>query len=363
MVVLDRATAPGKPIEPKALLDFAADIHLRGEFDDVQMRSALQLAVSDIFLQRGDFPRALELLDALDSGLSDDRLIAQAAVRRAQAAIRTGKFDQAEAALDRAEQNTSETQRSGGSLPATVLMTRGQLLRARGDGAGAGNLVRTSVERALDATDASPLARAARDASHAKVQATLGQSETALAMIDRATQRMCEVTGAASFDCLRMRLSRIDTELLCARLDLASRNLAELAPALDAMPPLKTALETQSLSLTALENPEDTARLDALIARLTTSGKAGALQRISAERNLLLWAEQLLAQGHEAPAKRLADAALTLSDPAATTGMDASLIAWWRARREGHPPPDDTLSALARSVGVDHPMVLRRQPE
>ncbi len=187
VVVLDRATR-GESISAQALLDLAADPNLLGQFGDAPMQAALQLALSDLFLQRGDYPRVLELLDAMQPNLltASARTRVLADLNRADAAIRVGKMDELDAALIRIERDMTPEQREGGMVPAHALMLRGQWLRARGDMQGATDAARQAAALAANARDGSPLARGIQVGSASTALLLAGDLPAAIELAEQA---------------------------------------------------------------------------------------------------------------------------------------------------------------------------------
>ena len=445
LAVLNRATASGEAIAPDRLLQLAGDPNLLGRFGDARMQTALQLALSDLLVQRGDFPGTLAVLDQLEPTLapSDGRAIAWAGFNRATAAIRVGQIDAAEAAIARAEAAMTAEQREGGMLPASLEMLRSQTQRARGDLSAAGSSALRAAEMGAHARDGSPLsrgiligsgatamllvgdldatirlaeqaetlwreagvsntafantaaaqrgnalflrgdllaaraafdaldrtgvaepppARAARDGTRAKALALLAQSDLAVAQIDAAVQRMCDSVGHDSLDCLRMRLSRVDTLQLAGHLGTASAVLRELGSAWRAQPSLRATGENFAATL-ALRQTQDEAALETVLERLPASAEAGALPRRNAVRGLLVLAEAMQAGGHTAYAQRLAQAALaTAGDAIDGTGMDRSLLTLWQARLAQQAVPSEAFADLERALGADHPWVQAHRP-
>ena len=441
VAVLNRAADSDAPITPAALLDLAADPGLLGAFGDADMHSALQLALVELFAQRDDYQRALDLLVQLDGVLANapSRTRAKAAATRALALLRLGRMDEAAIWIDRAAGDMTPEQRAGGMLPADLDMLRAQLFRARGDLAGAAATARTAADQAAAATDGtalarghligsagtslllvgdldgaiamadraealwkadgvsaniasrsnaanratalflrgdllaalaafdaiearssateSPPARAARDLTRAKLLALLDRPATALPLADAAVRAMCDSTGAASVECLRARLATIDTRYYAGQPQQARAELARIGDALAAQPPLAAAVAAFERVLRLQLAPDDAA-LAAVVEQLSTNAKAGALPRRNAVRALLMLAEIFERRSKPDHARRLARAAReTAGDAIAGEGMDASLLALWRARLDGAPVPAAALAALVRAVGEDHPSV------
>ncbi len=188
IAVLNRATESGESIAPDQLLALAGDEHLLGAFGDSDMQTALRLALADLFAQRDDQQRVVELLDQLEPALADKpgRAQASAAAYRAFAAIRLGKLDEAEIAIERAELAMTPEQRGGGIMPAELQLARAQLARSRGDLVNAVVAAREASARALAATDASALARGRLIGSGATTLLLAGELEGAVELSDQA---------------------------------------------------------------------------------------------------------------------------------------------------------------------------------
>ncbi len=240
VVVLDRATR-GDSISAQALLDLAANPNLLGQFGDAPMQAALQLALSDLFLQRGDYPRTLELLDALQPILpaASPRTRVLAELNRADAAIRIGKLADADAALMRAERDMTPEQREGGLIPATAGILRGQWLRARGDLAGAAIAAREAAAQAAAARDGSPLARGGLVGSGATALLQAGDLDTAIELAAQAeaiwrqanvsTNTLANTLATQRANALFLRGDLLAAENLIAKID-ANMDQTESVP-------------------------------------------------------------------------------------------------------------------------------------
>ena len=445
VAVLNRAVESGQSITPDALMALAANPRLLGEFGDAKMQAALQLALTDLMVQRGDYPRALELLDQLEPNLTQmpAREQALAAANRSYAAIRVGQLDVAEAAIERATRSMTPEQHQGGMLEARLQMMRGQLLRARGELDAAGTASREAAAMAFSATDGTALergaligtgatamlmvgdldaaveladqadavwkragvsanfstrtvatqranalflrgdllaalaaieainadnemtesapARAARDATQAKLLALLGRSDEALALLEAAVRSMCDNVGRDSLDCLRVRLSGVDTRALAGQPALAQRELDAIRPALSAQPPLLAAGNTFA-SVLALRLSGGEAALSNVLQTVPAGAAAGALPRRNAVRTLLVLAEALDRDGRHDFAQQLARAAIDVAGSGIdANGMDRSLLTLWQARLDGKPAPAPALAALADAIGATHPFVVARR--
>ncbi|MEO5626151.1 MAG: serine/threonine-protein kinase [Dokdonella sp.] len=446
VAVLNRASDYGKSVTPEQLTEIVADPRLVGAYKDPNLQRALDLAIIDFFMTRGEYPRALALLDSLEPHLADapGRYRAMAATNRGFASVRTGKLDAADAALVNAEKSMSAEQRRGGGLPSRVEMLRGQLQRARGELTAAATAARRSAELAMAATDVSEFergaivgsaavallqlgeldsaesfaeqaervwkeagvtanvsmrnvatvrtnalflrgellaavagmraingdtgstesipSRAARDITEAKALALLARPDQAVAKVDAAVGKMCSAVGRESLDCLRVRLSSIDTLYIAGQIARARSELGSIQPAIAKQPPLLAAANSFAALLDFLLAPDDTT-LARAIAVATDSAKAGALPRRNAVRALLVLAETIDARGNHGYAETLARAAINLASEAIDgTGMDSSLLSLWRARLAGKSSPPDALANLAAALGKTHPWLLAHNP-
>ncbi|MEO5560321.1 MAG: protein kinase [Dokdonella sp.] len=442
VAVLNRASDYGKPVTPEQLTEIVADPRLVGAYKDPNLQRALDLAIIDFFITRGEYPRALALLDSLEPHLADapGHYRAMAATNRGFASVRTGKLDAADAALVNAEKSMSAEQRRGGGLPSRLEMLRGQLQRARGELTAAATAARRSAELAMAATDVSEFergaivgsaavallqlgeldaaeslatqadrvwkeagvtanvsmrnvatvrtnalflrgellaavagmraingdvgttesipSRAARNITEAKALALLSRPAEASALVDAAVSSMCAAVGPDSLDCLRVRLSSIDTLTLAGQLARARRDLESIRPLLAAQPPLLAAGNSFSALLDLLLAPSD-GTLAVAIDVAIASAKAGALPRRNAVRTLLVLAETFDFSGNHAFAERLAHAAINMAGAVIDgNGMDASLLALWRARFAAEPAPHEALTHLATALGEAHPWLL-----
>ena len=443
VAVLSRASELGESITPAQLTALVADPRLLGAYKDPDLQRALDLAIIDFFLVRGDFPRVLSLLDALEPRLAKapPRYRAMAQANRAFAAVRVGNLDLAEASIQAAQTDMSAEQRSGGAMESRLEMLRGQVQRARGELPAAAVSARRSAALVTAATDVSEFdrgtilgsaavallqlgdldaaaqfagqadsvwkdagvtsnvsmrnvatvrtnalflrgellaalagmaainadanteslpSRAARDIMQAKALALLARREEAIALADVAIASMCAAVGAESLDCLRIRLTSIDTIYIAGQVARARRELDAIKPALAAQPPLLAAANSFSAVLDFLAAPNETT-LTSAIGVASTSAKAGALPQRNAVRTLLILAETLDANGNRAYAERLARAAIDSAGNAIDgTGMDPSLLALWSARlaRPPSPPPGPALAHLTAALGDAHPWVV-----
>ncbi|MEO7323420.1 MAG: serine/threonine-protein kinase [Dokdonella sp.] len=442
VAVLNRASESGKSVTPEQLTAIVADPRLVGAYKDPNLQRALDLAIIDFFMARGEYPRALAQLDSLEPHLADapGRYRAMAAANRGFASVRTGNLDAADAALKNAEKSMSAEQRRGGGLPSRLEMLRGQLQRARGELTAAATTARRSAELAMAATDVSEFergaivgsgavallqlgeldaaeslaaqagrvwkeagvtanvsmrnvatvrtnalflrgevlasvagmrainddvgttesipSRAARNITEAKALALLSRPAEAIALVDAAVSSMCAAVGPDSLDCLRVRLSSVDTLTLAGQPLRARRDLGSIRPLLAAQPPLLAAGKSFGTLLDLLLAPSD-GTLAVAIEVATASAKAGALPQRNSVRTLLVLAETFDVSGNRAFAERLAHAAINVAgDVIDGVGMDASLLALWRARFGGESISSQALANLATALGETHPWLL-----
>jgi hypothetical protein len=447
VVVINRATAGDEPITPDALLDLATDPRLLGDFGDDQMKVALHVALSEVFLQRGDFVRALGLLDEISAALerAPARAQALAAAARADASIRVGKLDDAEAAIAFGERVITPAQHDAGFMGPYLLMLKSQVRRARGDLPGAVALARESAARTMEATDISPLqrgltigsastamlqagelddaigfasqaesiwqeagvagnvysrilasnraialfvrgdllaskaamdaidqndevtesppSRAARGGTHAKLLALLARPDQALEMVDASVKGMCGSVGETGLDCLRARVTGVDTRQLAGRADLARIELEAIAPLLESQPPLQVAAAGFTRTVALRLHPDETT-LAAVLDTIPAMGAAGGIARRNSVRSLLMLAEAMLDAGHGDYARRLARAAIeTARDTIDGNGMDRSLLRLWGAQLQDRPAPSAALDDLELALGPAHPYVVRWRGE
>ncbi len=256
IAVLNRATESGESIAPEQLLALAGDEHLLGTFGDSDMQTALRLALVDLFAQRDEWQRVVELLDQLEPALAGKpgRVQASAAAYRAFAAIRLGKLDEAEVAIERAELAMTPEQRGGGILPAELQMARAQLARSRGDLVTAVVAAREASARALAATDASALARGQLIGSGATTLLLAGELEGAVELSDQAEGIWHGAGVSANLAARINAMNRANALFLSGQL-LAARAAIEAIDAADATtesPPARSARKGTYAKLLAL---------------------------------------------------------------------------------------------------------------
>lgn len=288
VAVLNRATESGAPIAPEALLEIAADPNLLGAFGDPDMHSALQLALVDLFAQRDDYQRALELLDQLAPVLtqSPQRIQAKAAVIRATALLRLGRLDEATASIDQAESWMTPTQRAGGMLPADVQMLRAQQFRARGDLAATVIAARAAAEQAFRATDGTALERGRLIGSGATSLLLAGDLDGAIGLADHADAVWSEAGVAVNISSRINAANRANALMVRGDLLRALEQLKRIDEdvAATVSPPARAARDmTHAKLLALLGRGEEAVRLaNAAIASMCASTGAGSVECLRA---------------------------------------------------------------------------------
>jgi serine/threonine protein kinase len=258
--------------------------------------------------------------------------------------------DSADAIWSAAGVVSNVSMRTVATVRSNVLFMRGDLLEA---------LETMHANNAAADAAESRLARAARDATEAKTLAFLARPQAALALAERAVRGMCGGLGEASLDCMRARLSALDTRILAGDFVLATAEVASLRQALSAhaSPGLNQTLESFASRLSLLQQPS-AERLQPFVAGLQAAAVQGSMARLNATRSLLVTAQRLQAE-HPELARGSARAALDLNVETAANddvaGMDAALLAVWRAQLDSMPPPAAAIASLRAALGADHP--------
>lgn len=282
VAVLNRATEPGTPIDPEALMDLAANPSLLGAFGDPQMQAVLHLTLTDLLIQRSDFPRALEMLDRLEPMLPEGmgRIQALAATNRAFSAMRVGQLDVVAAALARAERSMTAEQRSGGMLSARLSMIRGQLFRARGEAAAGASASREAAAQAMKATDTTALERGTVVGAIATAMLLDGDLDAAIELSGQAERIWAESNVSANFAMRTLATQHanalfVQGDLLAAKAALdvinADTTITEAAPPRAA----RDLTEAKVLALLAKPN-EARALVDDAVARMCASVGPGS---------------------------------------------------------------------------------------
>lgn len=93
--VLNRALASGAAVEPDALLDLIASVNLSAAASDPAARRSIQLGLSELFMVRNDYDRAIALLEPMAAERAELSASEQVAYAETLAAsyLRTGKSD------------------------------------------------------------------------------------------------------------------------------------------------------------------------------------------------------------------------------------------------------------------------------
>jgi serine/threonine protein kinase len=223
--VLNLAQSQGESVPTAQLFAWAADAKLSGEYGDPAINLALQIAISDVLVMRGDYARALALTDAIGPALrsASPRDALHVALNRARALIGTGQLDLAQRALEQAK---PLLQTPANLAAAQWALYRGELLRAQGD---TGAAVKAGLDAATlieQATDVSALDHGVMLASIAATLLQSGQLDDAgrlakravsvwdagkvAALSARATTRMISANAAYLRGQLQVVLQEID---------------------------------------------------------------------------------------------------------------------------------------------------------
>lgn len=183
--VLNRAQMAGDQVSTTTLLDWAADPKLSGEYGDPAMSRALKLAVAEFLMVRHDFPRALEVLDALAPLLeqASPRERLQAATNRTRALIRLGRLEEAERSLAAASAllPAEPVERA-----ANLQVAASELYRAQGRTEEAARAAFAVVDITEKLTDTSALSRGQNISSAATSLMQMGYLDDAVRLSERA---------------------------------------------------------------------------------------------------------------------------------------------------------------------------------
>ena len=282
VAVLNRATEPGTPIDPEALMDLAANPGLLGAFGDPQMQAALHLTLTDLLIQRSDYPRALEMLDRLEPTLPEGtgRIQALAAANRAFSAMRVGQLDVVETALARAERSMTVEQRTGGILAARLNMIRGQLFRARGDAAAGANASREAAAQAMKATDTTALERGTVVGAIATAMLLDGDLDAAIELSGQAERIWAESNVSANFAMRTLATQHVNALFLRGDLLAAMDALEDIkadTSITESAPPRAARDLTEAKLLALLARPNEArALVDDAVARMCASVGSGS---------------------------------------------------------------------------------------
>lgn len=133
--VFNRLLQSGTDIAPEALIEALGDIRIAAVSEDQRATQSVVLAVADLQLTRGDYAAAIKTLEPLADSLPELTALEQVGLAEtsATALLRTGKLDDADAALERGEAVLAEVPESRLPLAkASLAVVRAQILRARG---------------------------------------------------------------------------------------------------------------------------------------------------------------------------------------------------------------------------------------
>jgi serine/threonine-protein kinase len=208
-------------------------------------------------------------------------------------------------------------------------------------------------------------AAAARRSSQARALSSMARHAEAIVLAQSASRQFCEAVGSATPDCLRMRLILVDVALAAGESTLGQDELDQVSAIGDAPPAaIVTLLPVYSALLQLLDapGPETLRSADQALIAMGASGPNGPRNAL---RLRLGAAERLLASGQESLAQELlaTNLANAASADATEGGMDASLLALWRGRRDSAAADHAAAwSALKEQLGPAHPSVLRWQP-
>jgi|GEM_PF-3023097 len=151
--LFNRLLASDKPIAPEALIEQLADTRQTVLAQDPDAQDSMQIAMADLQITRADFAPAIEALEALAPRRARLSPWEQVSFAESLAAayLRVGRIDEVEAILVDGEVAASRVPESRAGLArASLAIVRAQLLRARGDVAGA----LEQAHRAVDWSDA-----------------------------------------------------------------------------------------------------------------------------------------------------------------------------------------------------------------
>lgn len=352
VAVLNRAGERDTPIAPEELMKLAADPNLLGSFGDADTRIALQLALADLFAQRDDYQRTLDLLAPLAVALpsAPARLQSRAAEIRATALVRLGRLDDAGRDIDAAERLMTTEQHDGGMLPADLGMLRAQVLRARGSFAAAAVAARDAARRAHAATDGSALNRGRLIGSGATTLLFAGDLDGVVELTDLAAQVWSEAGVSANI------ATRVNAANRANALFLRGDLLAALAAfeSIDAdtsaseSPPARAARDlTHAKTLALLDRPEEAVALaDAAVRAMCEH--AGGLE---CPRARLATIDTRYYAGQPAQARAALDG---LAEVFATTPpMLAVAVGFDRVLTLQLAPDDAALAAVIEQLGTN----------
>ncbi len=148
-ILFNRLLASETPIAPEALIEQLADTKQTAWSQDPDAQDSLQIAVADLQITRTNYAPAIAVLEALSPRRARLSPWEQVSFAESLAAayLRVGRIDEVEAILAQGEAVLSQVPKSRARLArASLAIVRAQLLRARGDVAGALEQARRAVE-------------------------------------------------------------------------------------------------------------------------------------------------------------------------------------------------------------------------
>jgi serine/threonine-protein kinase len=288
----------------------------------------------------------------------------QLLINAAQTAMAANQFEAAAAMASEGLERWADADLSGsiGYRVGQTLLANLQLLRGQPRLALAAY---EQIEAQPDVGENLPAA-AARRSSQARALSSMARHAEAIALAQSASQQFCDAVGSATPDCLRMRLILVDVALAAGESTLGRDELDQVSAIAGDAPPaaIVTLLPVYSALLQLLDapGPETLRSADQALIAMGASGPNGPRNAL---RLRLGAAERLLASGQESLAQELlaTNLANAASADATEGGMDASLLALWRGRRDSTAADHAAAwSALKEQLGPAHPSVLRWQP-
>ena len=186
LAVLNRATESNEAITSEKLLALAANTELVQSAQNPQVQLALKLALAEMFLLRTDYPKTIQLLDAIEAALANGTELekASAASTRLYALIQMGDINAAETALRRAE--TLSLAQHESELARNLWVFRGQIAQAKGDLVGAVANMEKAAELAESDHTGTALDRGTSTGNLAVLQLALGHYAPAQKAVERA---------------------------------------------------------------------------------------------------------------------------------------------------------------------------------
>lgn len=331
-------------------------------------RASLDILRAQWLRARGAMPEAMTMAERAVAGANAAPQISailhgQVLVNAAQTAMAAGRLDVAEswASAGLARWAAEGLQRNLGYRVAETM--RGNLLLLRGQPTLA--LAGFEGMAAQLAPDENVPAAAAREASHARALSVLARHAEALTLAQSASQRFCEAVGDSAPDCVRMHLMVAEVAMAAGRTELGQQTLARIhaqspAPALAVLAPQIQACA----ALLQLQANPTSATVVAADDALSAIARTGAAGPRSALRQRLGAAQRLLAANQIELAQQLLQPVLDAPEFAQMPpeqGVEAALLALWRAQADSRLASGPALRALAEQLGSEHPVVQRWQ--